>query len=42
VAARLFRFHRFQTGYLSVYILYVLVTLLGVFLWLLLRARLPL
>ena len=42
LAARLFRFHRLQTGYLSVYILYVLVTLLGVFLWLLLRARLPL
>jgi hypothetical protein len=36
---RLLRFHRLQRGFLSIYILYVLLTLLGVFLWLLLRAR---
>ncbi len=39
-AARLLRFRRLQPGFLSIYILYVLVTLLAVFLWLLLRGRL--
>jgi hydrogenase-4 component B len=41
LAVRLLRFRGLQPGYLSVYILYVLLTLLGVFLWLLLRGRLP-
>lgn len=40
LALRLLRFRRLQPGYLSVYILYVLLALLGVFLWLLLRGRL--
>lgn len=40
IAERLLRLRRLQPGYLSVYILYVLITLLGVFLWMLLRARL--
>ena len=39
-AARLLRFRRLQPGFLSLYILYVLLTLLAVFLWLLLRGRL--
>jgi len=39
-AARLLRFRRLQPGFLSIYILYVLLTLLAVFLWLLLRGRL--
>jgi NADH:ubiquinone oxidoreductase subunit 5 (subunit L)/multisubunit Na+/H+ antiporter MnhA subunit len=41
LAVRLLRFRGLQPGYLSVYILYVLLTLLGVFLWLLLRGRFP-
>ncbi len=36
---RLMRFRRLQPGFLPVYLLYMLLTLLGVFLWLLLRAR---
>ena len=40
LAERLLRFRRLQPGHLSVYLLYVLLTLLGVFLWMLLRARL--
>jgi hypothetical protein len=39
LALRLLRFRGLQPGYLSVYILYVLLALLGVFLWLLLRGR---
>ena len=39
LAERLLRFRRLQPGFLAIYILYVLLTLLGVFLWLLLRAR---
>lgn len=40
VAERLLRFRRFQQGHLPVYLLYVLLTLLGAFLWMLLRGRL--
>lgn len=40
LAARLLRFRRLQPGFLAIYILYVLVALLGAFLWLLLRGRL--
>lgn len=40
VAERLLRFRRFQQGHLPVYILYVLLALLGTFLWMLLRGRL--
>jgi len=40
LAARLLRFRRLQPGYLSVYILYVLLALLGAFLWMGLRGRL--
>ena len=40
VAVRLLRFRGLQPGYLSIYILYVLLALLGAFLWMLLRARL--
>ncbi len=40
LAERLLRFRRLQPGHLSVYLLYVLLTLLAVFLWMLLRARL--
>ncbi|WP_243303242.1 proton-conducting transporter membrane subunit [Geothrix oryzisoli] len=40
VAERLLRFRRFQQGHLPVYLLYVLLTLLGTFLWMLLRERL--
>ncbi|HEX9008935.1 MAG TPA: proton-conducting transporter membrane subunit [Holophagaceae bacterium] len=40
LAARALRLRRLQPGYLSIYILYVLVTLLAVFLWPLLRERL--
>jgi formate hydrogenlyase subunit 3/multisubunit Na+/H+ antiporter MnhD subunit len=39
-AERLLRFRRLQPGHLPVYLLYVLLTLLGVFLWMLLRERL--
>jgi len=39
-ALRLLRFRYLQPGYLSIYILYVLLTLLGVFLWMFLRGRL--
>jgi hydrogenase-4 component B len=39
LAQRLLRFRGLQPGYLSIYILYVLLALLGVFLWLLLRGR---
>jgi hypothetical protein len=41
LALRLLRFRWLQPGYLSIYILYVLLTLLGVFLWMLLRGRFP-
>ncbi len=41
LAQRLLRFRGLQPGYLSIYILYVLLALLGVFLWMLLRGRLP-
>jgi hydrogenase-4 component B len=37
---RLFRFRQLQHGHLSVYILYILLALLGVFLWMLARPRL--
>ncbi|WP_257313575.1 proton-conducting transporter transmembrane domain-containing protein [Geothrix fuzhouensis] len=40
LAERLLRFRRLQPGHLSVYLLYVLLTLLAVFLWMLLRTRL--
>ncbi len=40
VAARLLRFRGLQPGYLSIYILYVLLALLAAFLWMLLRGRL--
>jgi hypothetical protein len=40
IALRLMRFRYLQPGYLSIYILYVLLALLGVFLWLFLRGRL--
>jgi hydrogenase-4 component B len=40
LAERLRRFRQLQQGYLSVYLLYILLSLLGVFLWLLLRPRL--
>ncbi len=39
LAERLLWFRRLQPGFLSVYLLYVLLTLLGVFLWMLLRAQ---
>lgn len=41
IVERLLRFRRLQPGHLSIYVLYVLLTLLGVFLWMLLRGRLP-
>jgi len=41
IALRLLRFRGLQPGYLSVYILYVLLTLVGVFLWTALLGRLP-
>jgi formate hydrogenlyase subunit 3/multisubunit Na+/H+ antiporter MnhD subunit len=40
IAARLLRFRWLQPGYLSIYILYVLLALLAAFLWMLLRGRL--
>jgi hydrogenase-4 component B len=40
VVERLYRFRQLQHGYLSLYILYILLALLGVFLWMLLRPRL--
>jgi len=40
IAARLLRFRGLQPGYLSIYILYVLLALLGAFLWMILRGRL--
>ena len=40
IALRLLRFRGLQPGYLSIYILYVLLALLGAFLWMLLRGRL--
>ena len=40
VALRLLRFRGLQPGHLSLYILYMLLTLVGVFLWMLLRGRL--
>jgi NADH:ubiquinone oxidoreductase subunit 5 (subunit L)/multisubunit Na+/H+ antiporter MnhA subunit len=40
LAERLRRFHQLQQGHLAVYLLYILLALLGVFLWLLLRPRL--
>jgi hydrogenase-4 component B len=39
IAARMLRFRRLQPGFLALYILYMLVALLGVFLWLLVRGR---
>ena len=39
LALRLLRFRGLQPGYLSIYILYVLLALLGVFLWMILRGR---
>jgi len=39
LAIRLLRFRRLQRGYLSIYILYILTALLGVFLWMLFRQR---
>jgi len=39
-AKRLLRFRQLQQGHLSAYILYILVALLGVFLWMLARPRL--
>ena len=41
IALRLLRFRGLQPGYLSIYILYVLLTLVAVFLWMILRGRLP-
>lgn len=40
LAERLLRFRQLQHGHLSLYILYILLALLGVFLWMLVRARL--
>jgi hydrogenase-4 component B len=40
IAERLLRFRGLQPGYLAIYILYVLLALLGAFLWMLLRGRL--
>ena len=40
LAVRLLRFRGLQPGYLSIYILYVLLALLGAFLWMFLRGRL--
>ena len=40
IAVRLLRFRGLQPGYLSIYILYVLLALLGAFLWMVLRGRL--
>jgi hydrogenase-4 component B len=40
LAERLLRYRQLQHGHLSLYILYILLALLGVFLWMLLRARL--
>jgi hydrogenase-4 component B len=40
LAVRLLRFRQLQQGHLSAYILYILLALLGVFLWMLVRARL--
>jgi hydrogenase-4 component B len=40
IALRLLRFRGLQPGYLSIYILYVLLALLGAFLWMVLRGRL--
>ena len=37
---RLQRFRRLQQGHLSVYLLYILITLVGIFLWAMLRPRL--
>ena len=39
-AARMQRFRRLQQGHLSVYLLYILVALVGLFLWTMLRPRL--
>ena len=39
LAARLLRYRQLQHGHLSVYILYILLALLGVFLWMLVRSR---
>ncbi len=40
LAERLLRYRQLQHGHLSLYILYILLALLGVFLWMLLRSRL--
>jgi NADH:ubiquinone oxidoreductase subunit 5 (subunit L)/multisubunit Na+/H+ antiporter MnhA subunit len=39
-ALRLQRFRRLQQGHLSMYLLYILMTLVGIFLWMMLRPRL--
>jgi hydrogenase-4 component B len=39
LALRLLRYRGLQPGYLSIYILYVLLALLGAFLWMILRGR---
>ena len=39
-ARRLLRFRRLQQGHLSLYLLYILVTLVTIFLWMLIRPRL--
>jgi hydrogenase-4 component B len=41
LAERLLRLRRLQPGFLSVYLLYVLLALLGVFLWMLVRSWIP-
>ena len=40
ITTYLLRFRSLQPGFLSIYILYVLLTLLAVFLWVFLRGRL--
>lgn len=40
LAGRMLRFRQLQHGHLSVYVLYILLALLGVFLWMLIRPRL--
>ena len=41
IAERVLRLRRLQPGFLSVYLLYVLLALLGVFLWMLVRSWIP-
>jgi len=40
LAQRLLRYRGLQQGHLSMYLLYILITLVGVFLWLIIRPRL--